>query len=87
MKWQRRHYSAEEKAKISLEAISCQKQSTLEKRNAPEQGQKRGCYGSTEWAFVVPRRSWREISLRRTVHPNSTDEKLTKFREHLSQSR
>ena len=36
MKQQRRHYSAEEKAKSSLEAISCQQRATLEKRNAPE---------------------------------------------------
>jgi hypothetical protein len=34
----------------------------LKKRNAPEQRQKRGCRGSTEWPIVVARRSWREIS-------------------------
>src|ERR1700674_5644170 len=36
--------------------------STLEKRNALEEGQKRGCRGSTELPIVVARRSWREIS-------------------------
>ena len=86
MKQQRRHYRADEKAKISLEAISCQRRSILEKRNAPEEGQKRGCCGSTGWRIVVPRRSWREISLWKTGH-STTNEKLTKFREHLSQSR
>ncbi len=40
--------------------------STLEKRNALEKGQKRGCCGSTELAIVVARRSWREISLWKT---------------------
>jgi hypothetical protein len=108
-----------------------QQQSTLEKRNALEEGQKRGCCGSTELGIVVPRRSWREISLWKTgdrhrkkkrkagvsfhgphnhnqlqtcfgqqstlgrlnfcpkngEHPNPTHEKLTKFREYLSQSR
>jgi len=43
-------------------------------------GKKLGCCGSTELAIVVARRSWREISCCKT-------EKLTKFREHLSQSR
>jgi hypothetical protein len=40
-----------------------QERSTLEKRNSPEEGQKRGCCGSTELAIVVARRSWREIPL------------------------
>jgi hypothetical protein len=40
--------------------------SSLEKRNALEEGQKRGCCGSTERACVVPRASWREISLWKT---------------------
>jgi hypothetical protein len=62
MKHQRRHYRAEEKAKISLETISCQQRATLEKRNAPEDRQKRGYCGSTELSIVVARRSWREIS-------------------------
>src|SRR2546426_11147656 len=44
-------------AKISLEAIGCQKRSTLEKQNALEEGQKRGCCGSTELAIIVARRS------------------------------
>jgi hypothetical protein len=57
--------------------------STLEKRNAFEGGQKRGCYGSTQWAIVVARRSWHEISLWKTQQMK----KLTKFHEHLSQSR
>ncbi len=57
MKQQRRHYSAEEKAKSSLEAISYQQRSTLKKRNAPEKRQKRGCCGSTELPIVVARRS------------------------------
>ena len=39
-----------------------QQRSTLEKRKAPEKGQKRGCCGSTELAIVVARRSWPEIS-------------------------
>jgi hypothetical protein len=43
-----------------------QLRSTLEKRNAPEEGQKRGCCGSTKLAIVVVRRSWREISLWKT---------------------
>ena len=61
MKQQRRHCSAEEKAKSSLRAIRCQQRSTLKKRNAPEKQQKRGCCGSTELPIVVPGRSWREI--------------------------
>jgi hypothetical protein len=70
-----------------------QQRSTLEKRNVLEEGQKRACCGSTELAIVVARRSWREISLWKTgdpkngEHPNPTYEKLTKFREYLSQSR
>jgi hypothetical protein len=40
-----------------------QQRSTLEKRHALEEGQKRVCCGSTELAIVVARRSWREISL------------------------
>ena len=43
--------------------VSTPEPSTLEKRNAPEQGQKQGCCGSTELAIVVARRSWSEISL------------------------
>jgi hypothetical protein len=43
-----------------------QQRSTLEKRNVLEEGQKRGCCGSTELAIVVARRSWREISLWKT---------------------
>jgi hypothetical protein len=61
MKQQRSHYRAEEKAKISLEAISRQLRSS-EKRNAPNERQKRGCCGSSQLAIVVPTRSWREIS-------------------------
>lgn len=61
MKQQRSHYRAEEKAKISLEAISCQLRSS-EKRNAPNERLKRGCCGSPQLAIVVPTRSWREIS-------------------------
>jgi len=37
--------------------------STLKKRNALEERQKRGYCGSTTSAIVVPTRSWREISL------------------------
>ena len=62
MKQQRRHYRAEEKAKISLGTISCQQRATLENRNAPKERQKRGCCGSTELPIVVARQSWREIS-------------------------
>jgi len=62
MKQQRRYYSAEEKAKSSLEAISRQQRATLENRNAPEEQQKWGCCGSTESPIVVARRSWSEIS-------------------------
>jgi hypothetical protein len=61
MKQQRSHYRAEERAKISLEAISCQLRSS-KKRNAPNERQKRGCCGSSQLAIVVPTRSWREIS-------------------------
>jgi hypothetical protein len=86
MKQQRRHCSAEEKAKSSLEAISCQQRSTLKKRNAPEKHQKRGCCGSTKLPIVVARRSWRDI-LCGKLSPNPTQEQFTKFREHLSQSR
>ena len=86
MKQQRRHCSAEEKAKSSLEAISCQQRSTLKKRNAPEKHQKQGCCGSTELPIVVARRSWRDI-LCGKLSPNPTQEQFTKFREHLSQSR
>jgi len=57
--------------------------SPLEKRNVLEEGQKRGCRGSTALAIVVARRSWREISFGK----NPTFKKLTKFREHLSKSR
>jgi len=60
-----------------------QQRSTLEKRNALEEEQKRGCCRSTELAIVVARRSWREISLWKTQQMK----KLNKFREHLSQSR
>jgi hypothetical protein len=55
----------------------------LEKRNALEERQKRGCCGSTELEIVAPRPSWRESFLWKTL-PN---EKLNKFREHLSQGR
>src|SRR5487761_1023358 len=82
-----------------------QQRSTLEKRNTLEEGQKRGCCGSTELGIVVPRALWREIFCRkrgtgtkkekrekgvsfyRPHNHNSAHEKLTKFREHLSQSR
>ena len=37
-------------------------QRSTEKRNALEEGQKPGCYGSIALTIVVPRRSWREIS-------------------------
>ncbi len=57
MKQQRRYYSAEEKAKSSLEAISRQQRATLENRNAPEEQQKWGCCGSTESPIIVARRS------------------------------
>src|SRR5205085_11425678 len=57
--------------------------STMKMRNAFEEGQKRGYCGSTELEIVAPRRSWREIFLWKTP----THEKLTKCREHLSQSR
>ena len=40
--------------------------STLKKRNALEERQKRGYCGSTKLAIVVPTRSWREISLWKT---------------------
>ena len=43
-----------------------QQRSTSEKRNALEEGQKGGCCGSTELGIIVPRPSWREISLRKT---------------------
>jgi hypothetical protein len=62
MKQQRRYYSAEEKAKSSLEAISRQQRATLENRNVPEEQQKWGCCGSTESPIVVARRSCSEIS-------------------------
>jgi hypothetical protein len=86
MKRQRRHCSAEAKAKSSLEVIRCQQRSTLKTRNAPEKQQKRGCCGSTELPIVVARRSWSEI-LCGKLSPNPTQEQFTKFREHLSQSR
>jgi len=38
-----------------------QQRSTLEKRNALEEGQKRGCCRSTGSGIVALRRSWREI--------------------------
>jgi len=83
---------------------------TLEKRNALEEGQKRGCCRSTGSGIVALRRSWREIflwktgigtkkekrskrerkagvSFHRSHNHNPTHEKLTKFREHLPQSR
>ena len=41
--------------------IRRQRRCTLEKANAPEEKQNRGCYGSTELAIVVPRRCWREV--------------------------
>jgi Integrase core domain len=53
--------AAEEKAKSSLEAISCQQRSSLEKRNMLEEGEEWGCCGSTELAIVDARRSWSEI--------------------------
>jgi hypothetical protein len=62
MKQQRRHYRAEEKAKISLEAISCQQRATLEKRNAPEERQKRECCGSTELPMRAEQRVVQEGS-------------------------
>jgi hypothetical protein len=64
-----------------------QQRATLEKRNAPKKRQKRGCCGSTELPIVVARRSWSEISggTVGTLIPQT--KKLTKFREHLSQSR
>ena len=43
-----------------------QQRSPLEKRNALEKGKKRGCCGSPQLEIVVPTRSWREISLRKT---------------------
>ena len=48
------------------EAIRCRQRSTSGKGNALGGGQNRGCCGSTELAIVVPRRSWREISLWKT---------------------
>ena len=60
-----------------------QQRSTLEKRNTLEEGQKPGCCRSIALAIVVPRRSWRE----NFFVENPTFQKLTKFREHLSQSR
>ncbi len=86
MKQQRRYCRAEEKAKSSLEAISCQQRATLEKRNAPAEQQKWGCCGLTELPIVVARRSWSEISCRNWT-PQSNNEKLTKLCEHLSQGR
>ena len=86
MKQQRRHYSAKEKAKISLEAsaASCALRWKSEMRLRSDK--KRGCCGSIELAIVAARRSWREISCENWA-PNRTNEKLTKFREHLSQRR
>jgi hypothetical protein len=46
--------------------------SPLEKRNALEEGQKRGCRRSTAFAIVVARRSWREISLWKTQHSKNS---------------
>jgi hypothetical protein len=86
MKQQRRHYSAKEKAKISLEAISCQLRATLESEMRLRSDKKRGCCGSTELPIVAARRSWREISCENWT-PNRTNEKLNKFREHLSHRR
>src|SRR6266478_4667120 len=45
-----------------LEAIRCRQRSTLEKGNAHEEGQNRGCSGPAEVAIVVSKRSWHEIS-------------------------
>jgi hypothetical protein len=45
-----------------------QQRSPLEKRNALEKRKTRGCCRSTELAIVVARRSWRDISLRKTQH-------------------
>jgi hypothetical protein len=49
-----------------------QQRSPLEKRNMLEEGQKRGCCGSTMLAIVVARRSWREISLWKTQHSKNS---------------
>jgi hypothetical protein len=82
MKQERRPYSTEEKAKSSLEAISCQQRSTLEKRNAREKRQRRGCCGSTDLQIVVARRSSSEIS-GGNWWLQSNNENLTKLCEHL----
>jgi len=60
----------------------------LKKRNALEKRQKRGCCGSTE--LLADRRCYVILArnfLWKARHPNPTDKKLSKFREHLSQSR
>ena len=81
MKQQRSHYRAEEKAKISLEAISCQLRSS----------EKRMRLTSDKSGDAVGRPSWRSSFLRDPAAKfpggNSTNKKLTKFREYLSQSR
>jgi hypothetical protein len=65
------------------QAIRCRQRYTLGKGNAHEEELNRGCSGSTELAIVVSSRSWREISLWKTRQMK----KLTRFHEHLSQSR
>ena len=79
MKRQRRQYRAEES---SLEAINCQQQSTSEKRNAPRKDKN---------GHAVGRSSWRSSLLgdpdAKFPGKTTADEKLTKFREHLSLGR
>ena len=48
MKQQRSHYRAEEKAKIPLETIS-RKLRSSEKRNTPNERQKRDAVGRPDW--------------------------------------
>jgi hypothetical protein len=55
--------------------------STLEKQNVLEEGQKRGCCGSTELAIVVARRSWREISLWKTGDRHKKKKRSNKERK------
>ena len=46
-------------------------------------GQNRGCCGSTEWALVVPRRSWRDIFLEKSGNRHNKEKKTGKKRKRV----
>src|SRR5437016_14323152 len=78
MKQQRRYCSAEEKAKSSLEAISCQQRATLEKRmqlRSKKSGDAVGRPSCRSSLLDDPGAKF----LVETGHPNRTNEKLTKL--------